>query len=144
MSSKKQIDDRFNKFGRVSFTAITKVNDFVDHLEAEKVTGTRCKDCGLYFFPPRADCHQCLTSNMEWFEVSGSGSLVTFSRLQYAPAGFEEDAPYYIAVVEFGDYKVFGRISKDVSEDEISVGMAMKTAVDKFPNGQLTYVFQKA
>ena len=81
---------------------------------------------------------------MEWFEVSGSGSLVTFSRLQYAPAGFEEDAPYYIAVVEFGDYKVFGRISKDVSEDAISVGMAMKAAVDKFPNGQLTYVFQKA
>jgi len=144
MSSKKEIDDRFKKFGRVSFTAITKINDFVDHLEADKVTGTRCKDCGSYFFPPRADCYQCLTSNMEWFEVSGSGKLVTYSRLQYAPAGFEEDVPYYLAVVEFGDYRVFGRISKEVSEDEISVGMAIKAAVEKLPNDRLTYVFQKA
>ena len=144
MSSKKQIDDRFNKFGRVSFTAITKVNDFVDHLEAGSVTGTRCKDCGSTFFPPRADCHQCLTSNMEWFNVSGSGTLVTFSRLQYAPTGFEEDLPYYIAVVEFGDYKVFGRISKDVSEDEINVGIPLKAVADKLPNGRLTYVFEKA
>ena len=81
---------------------------------------------------------------MEWFEVAGTGTLVTFSRLQYAPAGFEEDVPYYIAVVGFGDYNVFGRISKDVIEDEISVGMAVKAVVDELPNGQLTYVFQKA
>lgn len=81
---------------------------------------------------------------MEWFEVSGNGTLVTFSRLQYAPAGFEEDVPYYIAVVDFGDYKVFGRISKDVAENEICVGMAMKAAVDKLPNDRLSYVFQKA
>ena len=142
MSSKER-DDRFNKFGRVSFTGVTKVNDFVDHLEAEKLTGTRCKDCGLHFFPPRADCHQCLTSNMEWFDVSGSGKLITFSRLQYAPAGFEADVPYYIAVIEFGEYRVFGRISKDVPDHEIRVGMAMKTVVDTYPNGQLTYVFEK-
>ena len=76
MNNKKQIDDRFNKFGRVSFTAITKVNDFVDHLEAEKVAGTRCKDCGFCFFPPRADCHHCLTSNMEWFDVDGTGNVI--------------------------------------------------------------------
>ena len=81
---------------------------------------------------------------MEWFNVSGSGTLVTFSRLQYAPTGFEEDLPYYIAVVEFGDYKVFGRISKDVSEDEINVGIPLKAVADKLPNGRLTYVFEKA
>ena len=144
MSSKKQIDDRFNQFGGVSFTAITKVNDFIDHLKADKISGTRCKDCGLHFFPPRADCHHCLTSNMEWFDVAGSGTLLTFSRLQYAPAGFEADVPYYIAVVEFGDFKVFGRISKDVSEDEIKVGISMRAVVDKLPNGRLTYVFRKA
>ena len=144
MSSKKQIDDRFNQFGSVSFTAITKVNDFVEHLKADKISGTRCKDCGMHFFPPRADCYQCLTSNMEWFDVTGSGKLVTFSRLQYAPAGFEADAPYYIAVVEFGDCKVFGRISKDVSEEEIKIGIPMRAVVERLPSDQLTYVFQKA
>jgi uncharacterized OB-fold protein len=144
MGSIKEIDDRFKKFGTVSFTAISKTNDFVDYLEKGKVMGTRCQDCGRVFFPPRADCHQCLTDNMEWFEVSGTGKLVTYSKLQFAPVGFEADLPYCIAVVDYGDYKVFGRISSDVPEDEIKLGMAMITAANTLPNGQLNYVFKKA
>ena len=144
MSSVKEVDDRFKRFGTVSFTAITKTNDFVDYLEDNKVMGTRCKDCGMAFFPPRADCYQCLTSNMEWFEVSGKGKLVSFSELKYAPVGFEEDVPYCIALVDYGDYKVFGRIADNLPNEEIKVGMEMKTAVNKLPNGQLNYVFVKA
>jgi len=144
MGKKKEQDTRFSKFGTVSFTSITKVNDFVEYLEQGKVMGTRCKNCGLAFFPPRADCHQCLGSNMEWFEVTGAGRLVTYSKLEYAPVGFGEDLPYAIALVDYGDYKVFGRIAGDVPESEIRVGMEMKTVVNRLPNGQLNYVFQKA
>ena len=143
MGQKKEVDDRFKKFGTVSFTSITKTNDFIDYLEDGKVMGTRCRDCGMAFFPPRADCHQCLTSNMEWFEVAGQGKLVTYSRLQYAPIGFQEDVPYSIALLDYGDYKIFGRIAGDIPEDEIQIGMAMETAVNTLPNGQLNYVFKK-
>ena len=143
MGKKKDIDIRFNKFGTVSFTSTTKVNDFIDYLEQDKVMGTRCKKCGLSFFPPRADCHQCLTGDMEWFEISGAGKLVTYSKLEYAPVGFGEDLPYAIALLDYGDYKVFGRIAGDVPEDEIKVGMDMKTEVNTLPNGQLNYVFKK-
>ena len=144
MGKKKDIDIRFSKFGTVSFTSTTKVNDFIDYLEQDKVMGTRCKKCGLSFFPPRADCHQCLTGDMEWFETSGTGKLVTYSKLEYAPVGFGEDLPYAIALLDYGDYKVFGRIAGDVPEEEIKVGMDMKTVVNELPNGQLNYVFQKA
>ena len=140
----REVDDRFKKFGTVSFTSITKINDFVDYLEKGQVVGTKCKDCGLAFFPARADCYQCLSSNMEWFEVSGAGKLITYSKLEYAPVGFGDDLPYAIALLDYGDYKVFGRLAPDLSEDEISVGMEMKTVVNKLPNGQMNYVFQKA
>jgi uncharacterized OB-fold protein len=143
MGKKREIDARFKKFGTVTFTATTKVNDFIDHLENEQVVGSKCKDCGLVFFPPRADCYQCLASNMEWFEVTGSGKLLTYSKLEYAPVGFENDLPYAIAVLDYGDYKVFGRIAGDLADDEIQVGMDMKTVVNQLPNGQLNYVFQK-
>ncbi|MBN2419966.1 MAG: Zn-ribbon domain-containing OB-fold protein [Deltaproteobacteria bacterium] len=142
--AKKEIDVRFNKFGTVSFTSTSKVNDFIDNLEAGKVTGTRCKDCGIKYFPPRADCYKCLTSNMEWFDVDGTGKLVTYSKLEYAPIGFENDLPYCIAVVDFGEYKVFGRISSDLTDADIKAGMGLKAVVNKLPNGQLNYVFQKA
>ena len=144
MGKKKEVDDRFKKFGTVSFTSITKTNDFIDFLEDGKVKGTRCKDCGLVFFPPRVDCYQCLASNVEWFEVSGSGKLVTYSKLEFAPVGFQDDVPYCIALLDYGKYKIFGRIAKDVPEDEIKVGMEMKTVVNKTSNEQLNYVFQKA
>ena len=78
----REVDDRFKKFGTVSFTSITKINDFVDYLEKGQVVGTKCKDCGLSFFPARADCYQCLSSNMEWFEVFGTGKLVSYSKYQ--------------------------------------------------------------
>ncbi len=144
MGKKKEADIRFSKFGTVSFTSITKINDFIDYLDQGKVMGTRCKDCGLAFFPPRADCHKCLAGNMEWFEVSGNGKLVTYSKLEFAPIGFEDDLPYAIALLDYGDYKVFGRIAGDVPEEEIELGMDMKTSVNELPNGQLNYVFEKA
>jgi len=141
---KKEVDDRFKKFGTVSFTSITKVNDFVDYLEKGKVMGTRCKGCGLVFFPPRADCYQCLESDVEWIEISGKGKLVSYSKLEYAPVGFGDDLPYSIALLDYGNHKIFGRIASDMPEEDIEVGMEMKTEVNKLPNGQLNYVFQKA
>jgi len=81
---------------------------------------------------------------MEWFEVSGTGNLVTYSRLQFAPIGFEADLPYCIALLDYGDYKVFGRIAGDIPEEELSLGMPMKTRVNELPNGQLNYVFEKS
>jgi len=144
MGKKKEVDDRFKKFGTVSFTSISKVNDFIDYMEKGKVMYTRCKDCGLVFFPPRADCYQCLTSNMEWLEVSGNGKLISYSKLEYAPVGFGDDLPYSIALLDYGDYKVFGRIANDIPDEKIQVGMEMKTEVNNLPNGQLNYIFRKA
>jgi uncharacterized OB-fold protein len=141
---KKEKDLRFNKFGTVSFTSISKVNDFIDHLENGKVAGTRCKDCGAVFFPPRADCCHCLSSNMEWFDISGTGTLVTYSKLKFAPIGFDGDLPYAIALLDYGDCKVFGRFAGDVPDEDINIGMQMKAVSNALPNGQINYVFQKA
>jgi uncharacterized OB-fold protein len=144
MGETKAVDDRFKKFGTVSFTSVTKVNDFIDYLEKGKIMGTRCRGCGLVFFPPRADCYQCLSSHMNWFEVSGKGALISYTQLEYAPSGFEGDLPYSLAVLDYEEYKVFGRIASDLSDEEVKVGMEMKTIVNKLPNGQLNYIFQKA
>jgi uncharacterized OB-fold protein len=80
---------------------------------------------------------------MEWFEVSGQGKLVSYSTLQYAPTGFTDEVPYTIALVDYGDYQVFGRIDGSVPTDAIAVGMTLTAAVAKTSNGRLTYVFQR-
>ena len=141
--TKKEVDDRFKKFGTVSFTAITKTNDFITYLEEGKVMGSKCKDCAAIFFPPRSDCSKCMQSNMEWFEVTGTGKLLSFSELKYGPVGFEDDLPYTIALLDYGSYKVFGRIAKDIPYEDLSVGMELKTRCNTLPNNQLNYVFTR-
>lgn len=141
---KKEEDVRFGRFGTVSFTKTTRVNDFIDHLENGKVMASQCKACNETFFPPRADCCQCLSSDMGWREVTGSGKLVSYSQLKFAPIGFDGDLPYSIALLDYGDYRVFGRIDNRLDAQEIKIGMPMTTVVNTLPNGQLNYVFKKA
>ncbi|OQY00614.1 MAG: DNA-binding protein [Desulfobacteraceae bacterium 4572_130] len=144
MGKKKEIDDRFKKFGTKSFTLTSKVNDFIDYLEKEKVMGTKCKDCNINFFPPRADCASCLKSDLEWFDATNdTGELVTFSKMKYGPIGFEKDLPYTIALVDFGDYKIFGRIGKNIADKDIQIGMKMKVKVNKLDNDRINYIFEK-
>ena len=95
------------------------------------------------FLSPRAHCCDCLTADMEWFEVAGKGELVSYSTLQYAPTGFTDDVPYTIALVDYGEYKVFGRIDSSVPDSELHVGMKLQAQTGKTPNGRLTYMFKK-
>ena len=141
--AKREIDDRFKKFGTVSFTSISKVNDFVDNLEKGKVMATRCPDCNISYFPPRVDCQKCLGSNNEWFDTTEKeGTLLTFSKMKYGPVGFEDDLPYTIAVLGFDDFKMFGRIDNDVPEDSIKIGMKMKVHVNDLQADQKNFVFK--
>ncbi|MCK9195616.1 MAG: Zn-ribbon domain-containing OB-fold protein [Syntrophales bacterium] len=137
------VDNRFNEFGTMSFTSVTRVNDFIGYLQQGRIMGSRCKKCGISFFPPRADCCHSLDSDMEWFEVKGTGKLLSFSTLRFGPTGFTQGLPYTIAVLDYGDYKIFGRIESSISEAELHIGMEMKTCPHRLTGGHVDYVFQK-
>ena len=135
----------FENFGKVSFTAETKVAAFVDYLGQGKVMATRCKSCGTLYFPPKMDCPSCLKSDTEWVEVKNPGKLIAYSVVNYGPAGFEEDAPYIIAVAEFGDgVRIFSRLSKDIKEADTKPEMKLKVVVAKLAGDRISYEFQKA
>ena len=140
--AEKETDLRFGKFGTVSFTNLTRVNDFIDFLRQGKIMATRCKTCGMSFFPPRADCYCSLDSNMEWFEVTGHGTLLTHSTLYYAPTGFGRDLPYTIGVVDFGSVKVFGRLDPAIPGERIKIGMPVRLSVRKADDEHILYEFK--
>jgi uncharacterized OB-fold protein len=142
--AKKEVDNRFSKFGTVSFTAISKVNDFIEYLEKGQVMATKCKGCSMVFFPPRADCCSCFSSDMDWIEVAGDGKLISFSKLKYGPTGFEDDLPYTIALADFGELKIFGRMNKDIPDDDITIGMSVRVSPVTLANEQIAYEFVRA
>ncbi len=135
----------FENFGTVSFTTEARTVDFINYLEQGKVMTTRCKKCGTRHFPPKLDCPKCLLSDVEWFEIKSNGKLITYTIVQYGPSGFENDAPYILAIAEFGDgLRVFGRLSKTMKENDIKPGMELKVLPVKLPGDRISYEFQKA
>ena len=135
----------FEKFGRKSFTGITKMAKFVDLLAEGKIDGTICKKCGAKFFPPRADCSVCLSKEMDWFDMPSKGKLETFTTAYYAPFGFEADPPYTMGVVDFGSgLKLFARITKDIKTEDVKVGMEVNVRPLKYEDGQISFEIAKA
>jgi uncharacterized OB-fold protein len=131
------------KFGTVSFTSEAKASAFVDYLEEGKVMTTRCRQCGGTFFPPKADCPKCLSDDVEWIEIKGTGKLATYTIVNYGPSGFEDDAPYALAIVDFDGLRVFGRLSKNIAEADMAVGMELKLAPAKLAGDKVAYEFQR-
>ena len=135
----------FEKFGRKSFTAMTKTTKFVDLLGEGKIEGTVCKKCGAKFFPPRADCASCFSNEMDWFEMPKKGKLETFTTAYYAPFGFEADPPYTMGVVDFGGkLKLFARVTKEIKPEEVKVGMEVSIRPLKYEDGQISFEILKA
>ncbi|MBI4332034.1 MAG: Zn-ribbon domain-containing OB-fold protein [Chloroflexi bacterium] len=135
----------FEKFGAVSFTAETKAAEFIDFLEKGKVEATRCKKCGRVYFPPRVQCADDLSSDIEWVDLSGPARLLTFTTVHYGPTGFENDAPYTLAVVEFSNgARVFGRLDKSLPAADINVGMTVRAEPLKLAGDKISYHFVKA
>jgi uncharacterized OB-fold protein len=135
----------FEKFGRRSFTAMTKTAKFVDFLSEGKIEGTVCKKCGAKFFPPRADCSTCFSKEMDWFDMPQKGKLETFTIAQYAPFGFEGDPPYTMGVVDFGNgLKLFARLQKGLKAEDVRVGMDVKVQTLTYDDGQLSFEITKA
>ena len=135
----------FGNFGRVTFTSEAKVADFVNYLDQGKVMATRCKQCQISYFPPRMDCPSCPESEVEWFEVKENGKLITYTVVNYGPSGFEDDAPYILALAEFADgIRILGRLSQDIKSDNIKLGMPLKVTAIKLADDRVSYEFQTA
>ena len=107
---------------------------YEEFLNEEKLMGSRCKECGAHFVPPRSMCERCYSSEMEWVEMAGKGKLAAFTCITIAPPsmiaqGYNRDNPYCSGVVELEEGgRVYARIEGvDATKPETSwVGMPMR------------------
>jgi len=131
----------FEKFGSVSYVSQTKVSKFIEFLEKKEIVGTRCVRCGSLEFPPRAFCRQCLSNKWEWISLSGYCKLITFTKVEAAPAAFKAEAPYLLGLAKFSEGpQVFAWIDKEIPESLLKVGMSLKLEPCKLTNGNYSYI----
>ncbi len=135
----------FHYFGKVNFVPYTKVTEFADYLKDGKLMATKCKKCGESSFPPRADCLNCLSDDFDWVEISGKGTLHTYTVIHAAPTGFDDIAPYILGLVDLDEG---GRLVAwiDVPEEEVKIGMRLKAVprmFEEIPEIKLYYTLEK-
>ncbi len=137
----------FSWFGKVSFVPYTKVSDFAVHLKDGRLMGSKCKGCGYTTFPPRADCPRCLGGEFEFVEYSGRGTIHTFTLIAAAPTGFEELAPYTVAVVDLEEGgRLLGWVGETIPPADVQIGMPVQVVPRLFeerPEIRVYYTIEK-
>ncbi len=91
-----------------------------------------CRECGAYIFYPRALCPGCMSSDLEWKEVSGKGTVYSFS-VVHRPLGkpFADDVPYTVAIVELAEGPRMMSNLKDVDPQKVRVGMPVQVSFEE-------------
>ncbi len=93
--------------------------------------GTKCKTCSQLFFPPKTLCPTCRRKgDLEEFQFSGQGEILSHTTVQTPPDGFEAYAPYAIALIKLAEGAVIsGQIVGDNSK--IDIGKKVKPVFRK-------------
>jgi uncharacterized protein len=64
----------------------------------------RCRACGYYNHPPKPLCDRCLSPELRFEQVSGSGTVWSYTVMhQQSVSGFEQSVPYLTALVELDE-----------------------------------------
>ncbi len=110
--------------------SLGKYSHFFIELENGRFFGTKCLDCEKVYAPPRPLCPDCL-SITRWHELSGEGTLETYSILHFSPGSNGDvqalDTPYIFAYVLLdGASTLFPHLLKaDINQ----VAMGMRVTV---------------
>ena len=93
-----------------------------------RLLAQRCSGCGRLRFPPKAICPHCLSREATWEQMSGRGTVFTFTvfRRLYHP-GFAGELPYAVALVELDEGPRI--LSNIVNADPEAVHCGMRVRV---------------
>lgn len=109
-------------------------------LANHQVTLQQCDDCHGWVFYPRSHCNHCLSDNLTWRQVSGRGTLYTFTiaRRPTAPQ-FADEIPQLIIVVELEEGVRMNSVMVNVEPEDLVVGMPVKPVFHQLGGATLLY-----
>jgi len=139
MASMPSIRSRETKI--VQDIPISKTLKFWEGLKEGKIYATKCTKCGQLYFPPVADCSSCLSSEMEWVELSNEAEVETFTHVVIRPPSFQQNKPYTVAIGKLKEgVRVLAWLT-GFKMSEIKVGMKVKLVAKVTVEGNPTYEF---
>jgi uncharacterized OB-fold protein len=111
------------------------------------LVGEVCGHCDEKVFPPRDICPSCGEEAKTLYTFSGKGEVYSYTTVFDPPAGFEETAPYTVAMIKLDEGPLVTAQMTDLDNRHIEIGMPvemvtrrMRSATDE--RGMLVYGYK--
>lgn len=105
---------------------VITLRHFFEKAREGQLTAVRCGRCGELAVPPKEFCPSCAQRAWEPVNLSGEGTIASYTVIRVAPRAHAADAPYAIAAVQMKEGVSFlGRVV-DVPLDEVAVGLPVR------------------
>ena len=92
-----------------------------------RLEAAKCTSCGKVLYPPRVVCPACKGAEFETLVLPREGKVVTFTVVRVPPAGFTEQTPLPIALVELAEgVKVMVQVGDLADPEELEIGMPVR------------------
>lgn len=94
-----------------------RVYKFYENLKKNRLTTTKCNECGHITWPPKIVCNKCVSDNLEWIDFPPTGKIYAFTVQEAGvPPGFT--APLVFALIDFDNgVRIISPLIETVPED---------------------------
>lgn len=111
-----------------------------------QLIGEACAHCETKIFPPRDICPDCGEEARESFKFSGRGEVYSYTTVRQAPEGFQEQAPYTVALVRLEEGPLVTAQLTDLGNEPVSIGMPVEMVTRRLRSdgerGMLVYGYK--
>jgi uncharacterized OB-fold protein len=90
------------------------------------LVGEICPHCSAKIFPPRDVCPNCGGEAKTTFAFSGKGEVFSYTTIYEAPAGFDDTAPYTVALVKLEEGPLVTAQLTDLGSQPVEIGMPVE------------------
>jgi uncharacterized OB-fold protein len=97
---------------------------FFEAARENKLFLQRCLQCNDWQFYPRQVCTHCGSSDVEWAQASGRGTVHTFTVIhQQGMPGWRDEVPYVAAIIDLAEGPRMTSTIVETSPDRVTIGM---------------------
>ena len=86
------------------------------------LVGEVCPHCEAKIFPPRDVCPECGQEAKTLYSFSGRGEVYSHTTIYSAPEGFEDQAPYTVALVKLEEGPLVTAQLTDLGDRHVEIG----------------------
>jgi len=92
-----------------------------------RLEAAQCGGCQKVLYPPRVNCPECGGDEFSMVKLPKNGKIVTYTVVRVPPAGFTEQTPLPIALVELDNgVRVMVQIGDVENPDDLAIGMPIR------------------